>query len=138
MAITLDRQAVAQSCPDCGGSFTVIRGSVYDDGAPCGLYLIALHGHSPDGRLAHLAVALVDPAKEAPHPLAAAVVVTERPDQFDCQFVPGAESPWSGEAYLGEMLEPDMARHSPHRERFFAVADRAIGDLPEVADYFGR
>jgi hypothetical protein len=117
-------------------SFAVIRGTVYDDGAPCGLYLIALHGHSPDGRLAHLAVALLDRTGAAPHPLAAAVVVTARSDRFDCQFVPWAESPWSGEAYLGEMLEPDTARRSPHMERFFAEADRVIGDLPEVAAYF--
>ena len=106
------------------------------EGEPFGLYLIALHGHSPDGRLAHLAVALLQRTGAEPHPLAAAVVVTGKPNQFDYQFVSWTESPWSEEAYLGETLEPDDARRSPQRARFFSVADRVIEELPEVRDYF--
>ena len=60
MEITLDKQVAYQHCPECNADFPVIRGSVYDGGQGCGLYVIALHGHSPQGRLAHLAVALLD------------------------------------------------------------------------------
>jgi hypothetical protein len=49
--ITLDKQAVGQHCPVCGVDFTVVRGSVYDGEQPFGLYLIGLHGHSPEGCL---------------------------------------------------------------------------------------
>ena len=54
--ITLDRQVVSERCSDCEVDFTVVRGSVYDAGQPFALYLIALHGHSPEGQLAHLAL----------------------------------------------------------------------------------
>src|SRR5262245_30983446 len=68
--ITLDRQVVSQHCPDCDVDFTVVRGSVYDAGEPFGLYLIALHGHSAQGTLGHLAIAMLDRSGDVPHPKA--------------------------------------------------------------------
>jgi hypothetical protein len=136
MTITLDRQTVTQACPDCGVLFSVVRGSVYHDGSPCGLYLIALHGHSPDGRLAHLAVTLLDQAEVEPRPRAVALDVFTMTGQFGFRFVPWSDSPWGGEAYLGELHDPTEARSSPYRGRFFEVAERVVEDLPEVRDYF--
>lgn len=133
--ISLDRQAATAICPD-HGPYAVVRGACYEDGRPFGLYMIALHGHAPGGRLAHLAVALMGGDGAGPLPQAAAVVITGRPDRFECNFAPWAESPWSGETCLGEMLEPDDARHGPRRERFFGVTDRVVEDLPEVRLYF--
>jgi hypothetical protein len=85
--ITLDRQAVSQRCPECGTDFTGLRGSVYDAGEGFGLYLIALHGHSPQGRLGHLAVALLDRSEGEPVPMAAAMVVIAMPEQFGFELV---------------------------------------------------
>jgi hypothetical protein len=134
MQITLDRRTLSEWCSDRGTSFVVVRGSAYDSGRPFGLYLVALHGHSPDGRLAHIAVAIPD--RDQPRRIAAAILVTERSEQFDCQFVSWSDSPWRGEEYLGDMLEPENARGSAHRELFFAVVGRVIEDLPEVRGYF--
>jgi hypothetical protein len=136
MKITLDRQTVAKECSDCCVSFSVVRGSVYDAGQPVGIYLIALHGHSPDGRIAHAAVALLDRTAGEPHPVAAAILVTEMPQQFECQFVPWSESPFRDDTYLGEMLEPDVARQYPRRDLMFAIVDCMLDDLPEVQSYF--
>jgi hypothetical protein len=68
--IALDRQVLRQSCPGCGSEFVVVRGSVFESDRPIGLYLIALHGHTAGGRLAHLAL--------KPKPIWAACS-TERP-----------------------------------------------------------
>jgi hypothetical protein len=136
MQITLDRQTLTQECSDCGASFVVVRGSAYDSGRPLALFLIALHGHSPEGRVAHVAVAVMDGSRDEPHPIAMAVVVTDMRDQFGCRLVSWAESPWRGEAYLGEMLEPDAARSDPRRDIVFSVIDHVLGDLSEVQNYF--
>jgi hypothetical protein len=117
-------------------SSVVVRGSAYDGGHPFGLYLIAFYGQSLDDKIAHSAVALLDRTAAEPHPLAAAIVVPERRQQFDCQFVSWSESPWREEAYPGEMLEPDAARRNPHRDLICAVVDRVIEDLPDVQSYF--
>jgi hypothetical protein len=136
MTITLDKQVVMQDCPECEVQFTVVRGSVYGDGEPIGLYLIGLHGHSPDGLLGHLAIALLDRSAAEPRAYAAAMTVIAMPDQFGFKLVDWVVSPWRGEAYLGEMLTPSEVRSSSHRETFFHVADHVVEDLPEVYEYF--
>jgi hypothetical protein len=50
MESTLDRQVVSQRCSGCDAVFTGVRGSVFDVGEGVGLYLVALHGHSPQGQ----------------------------------------------------------------------------------------
>jgi hypothetical protein len=109
---------------------------VYDAGQGFGLYLIALHGHSPQGRLAHLAVALPDRSAGVPVPLAAAMDVLAMPDQLGFALVAWEASPWRGEAYLGRMLSPAEARASPHRATFFHVAEHVVEELPAVRAYF--
>lgn len=136
MEITLDKQVVSQRCPECETDFTVVRGSVYDGGQGFGLYLIALHGHSPQGRLGHLAVALLDRSGGQPVPLAAAMVVIAMPEQFGFSLVEWEASPWRGEAYLGRMLSPPEVRSSRHRPTFFHIAEHVVEELPEVRAYF--
>lgn len=136
--ITLDAQAVSQRCPECDADFTVVRGSVYDGGDGVGLYLIALHGHSSQGRLGHLAVALLDRSAGEPVPLAAAIDVITTPEQFGFSLVEWEASPWRGEAYLGRMLSPAEVRSSPQRPTFFHVAEHVVEDLPEVRAYFAE
>ena len=134
--ISLDRQVFAQKCPGCGATFDALRGSAYLEKEPFGLYMVALHGHSPYGLVAHLAVALRVHSEAGPPAEAAAIVVTSRPDRFECELVPWADSPWRKETYLGEMLGPDEVRNSPRRALFFSVVDRVVEDLPEVVAYF--
>lgn len=95
MQITLDQQTVSQVCRDSATSFSVVRGSVFDEGRPIGLYLIALHGHSPEGRLAHIAIATRGPADG---PIAMAIQVIETPDQIGFRLIDWSESPWQSEA----------------------------------------
>jgi hypothetical protein len=134
--ITLDRQAVSQHCADCGVTFTVVRGSVYDAGNPMGLYLIALHGHSRAGRMAHLAVAVLG-AKDC-SPLAAAMDVTATAEQFVFTLVDWDTSPWRKETYLGIMLGADQVRAQPERATFFHVAGHVTRELPEIRTYFAE
>jgi hypothetical protein len=117
--------------------FTVVRGSVYDGDEPFGLYMIGLHGHSPKGRLAHLAIAVLDRSGEKPHPYAVALNVIPLPEQLGFSAVDWAESPWRGETYLGEMLDRAQALASPHRPTFFHIAEHVVRDLVEVQAYFG-
>jgi hypothetical protein len=136
--ITLDKQVVSQRCPECEAEFTVVRGSVYDGGQGCGLYLIALHGHTPQGPLGHMAVAVLDRSGGQPVPLAAAMDVIATPEQFGFALVEWEASPWRGEAYLGRMLAPAGVRASPHRPTFFHIAEHVVKDLPEVRAYFAE
>lgn len=138
MGITIDAQTFTQTCPGCGADFTVVRGAAYEGGRGRGLYLIALHGHSPEGRLAHLAVALLDDAGGEQVPLAAAMDVTATPEQFRYSLVEWEWSPWRGEEYLGQMLAPDVVRASPLRAEFFRLATAVVNDNPEVQSYFAE
>lgn len=134
MEITLDRQAITQHCPECNDEFTVVRGSVYDAGTPFGLYLVALHGHSPQGRIAHLGVAVLDHSGGPPQAVAMDIIAT--PDQIGFTAIDWSNSPWRDEAYLGEMLDREQALASPSWSPFLRIAEHVVGDLPEVATYF--
>jgi hypothetical protein len=133
--ITLDTQVVSQRCPACDIDFTVVRGAVYDGGEGCGLYLIALHGHAPQGRLGHLAIAVVDDTAGQARPVAAAMDVTALPDQITFGLVAWEVSPWQDEGYLGQMLSPDQVRSSPLRPTFFHIAEHVVQEVSEVRDY---
>jgi hypothetical protein len=109
---------------------------VYDGGEGFGLYLIALHGHAPSGRLGHLAVAVLDRSRGRPRPVAAAMHVLALPGQWGFSLVAWESSPWRGEAYLGQMLSPEQVRAGPHRETFFHVASHVVEELAEVRAYF--
>jgi hypothetical protein len=83
----------------------VVRGSVFDEGNPIGLYLIALHGHDVSGRLAHLAIAVIDRSAIPSHRYAAAMVLRATAEQFTFSLEDWSASPWKDEKYLGEMLD---------------------------------
>jgi hypothetical protein len=136
LEITLQKQVVSQHCPACDLDFAVVRGPVYDEGQGYGLYLIALHGHSPEGRLAHLAIAILDRLGKQPRSVAAAMNVIMLPEEIGFSLVEWETSPWRSEAYLGEMLSPDQVRASPHRGTFFHIAEHVVRELPEVQAYF--
>ena len=131
--ITLDRQVVSRRCEQCGVEFVVVRGSVFERGRPIGLYLIGLHGHTAAGRLAHLALALLD---ESGMPIAVALDMTATPEDFGYSAVDWSDSPWKGETYLGLMLDRADALASPMKPKVFTVAGRIARDLPEVQHYF--
>ena len=134
MEITLDRQVVGQRCEACGVDFIVVRGSIFDGGRPVGLYMIALHGHSLENRLAHLALALL--GEDFGTPQTAAVDVIATPAQIGYAFVDWAESPWKGETYLGSMLDRSAVLGNPLKATFLRAAAHVVRDVPEVEAYF--
>lgn len=137
MKLTLDKQVVLQHCEACKLDFKVVRGSVFGDAT--GLYLIALHGHAPTGRLAHLSVSVLSPDVGAkPAPLAAAIEILATSTTFEMSLVESATSPWRNEHYLGQMLTPEVARASPLRPTFFQIASCVIERIPEVQAYFAQ
>jgi hypothetical protein len=136
LEITLDKQIVAERCLECDAEFVTVRGSVYNNGNAFGLYLIALHGHSPQGRLGHLAISLLAVSDGHPAPLAAAMNVISMPEEFGYALVEWESSPWWGEEYLGQMLRPTEVRSSPHRPTFFHIAEHVVAELQEVQAYF--
>ena len=136
MRISLDRQAVAEDCPDCGASFVVVRGSTYQEGVPCGLYVIALHGHSPDGRIAHLAVALLDPTGARARRSQPRSSSPRGPTGSTASSSRGPSRPGGKKSTSARCSSPTTARRSPHGVRFLSVAEHVIDDLPEVRDYF--
>jgi hypothetical protein len=135
MLISVDKQLVSQHCEACDADFVVVRGSVFDDGEPIGLYLIALHGHSPAGRIAHLAVAILDQTTPEPMSFAVAMDVMALPSEYAFKLVDWEKSPWRTEMYLGVMLSSDEVRKSPHRSAYFHISEHIVNDLEEVRDY---
>jgi hypothetical protein len=134
--ITIDRQVVVQHCEGCKRDFTVVRGSVFEEGEPFGLYLVALHGHAPGGRLAHLALGLLDRVQPTMPPVAVAIEVLATANEFRHSVVDWPESPWAHEEYLGRMLDREEALASPMKPLVFHVADHILEDVPEVQAYF--
>lgn len=136
MNLHLDKQIVLRHCPDCGAEFSVVRGSVYDNGDGIGLYLIALHGHSAYERVGHLAVAILESQSSPQMPLCAAMNVLASADQFGFVLVEWFESPWQGETYLGQQLTPEEVRASRHQSTIFHIAEHVVEDISEVQAYF--
>jgi hypothetical protein len=133
MKITLDRDTLEDTCHECESLFTVIRGSVYGDEQPFGLYLIALHGHSPNSKVAHLAVAVQSTEHEEPQ--AAAIVIGATGDNYTFGFTDWATSPWAEESYLGKQLDRRSALESDCRSMFLHIAEHIVYDLPEFEEY---
>ena len=134
--ISLDRQVVTKRCDACNLDFMVVRGSVFEGGRPFGLYLIALHGHSAEGRLAHLALGMTDHGHPDAPPVAVAIEVLATPTEFRHSLVNWPESPWASEGYLGLMLDRAEALASALKPLAFRVADHVLHDVPEVESYF--
>lgn len=136
MQLSLDRQVASQDCADCGVTYTVVRGSVYDEKEPIGLYLIGLHGHDAGGKCARLAIAVLDRSLGSPQAHAAAMVVRETVEQYTLSLEDWSTSPWKNEQYLGEMLNRKAVLGSDYKGLFFHIAEHLVGDLVEVQAYF--
>lgn len=132
MEITLDQQTVTEHCSACDVDFKVVRGSVFDEGEPFALYLIGLHGHAPNGRLAHLALGIL----RTSGPIAVAMDVSATSDQVVYSVQNWDSSPWAGESYLGEPMDREQFLAHPVKELAFHVADHVVHDPPEVESYW--
>ncbi len=96
--VSLDRQHATEICGHCQGSIAVSRGSVYEDGQPCGLYLVGMH-HCGGDRVALLALALRQPGGGPPQAVHLRVEATA--EAFEMMFLEPRESPWGTHHYWG-------------------------------------
>jgi hypothetical protein len=136
--ITINRQIISRRCEPCNVAFDVVRGSVFEDKHPLGLYVLALHGHSPRGRLAHLAVGVLDRRDPEAAPVAIALEVSATEGQFRQSVVEWAESPLAGETHLGRMLDKTEALASPLKPVAFQIADHLLREISEARSYFAQ
>jgi hypothetical protein len=130
--LTLDRQQASDTCEHCARPIPVVRGSIYDDGRPFGLYLIGMHRCSTDA-VAIMAVALS--LEDGGPPRVIHIRVDSGPDALEMRFIDPEISPWRTHRYLGAMLSAVEARVSPLRDRFLQVADRIVEDVPDVQTF---
>lgn len=133
MQVRLDCQKAERRC-ECGVTYPVVRGSVFDGTTPIGLYLVALHGHSEHGRLAHLAIALLQPTGD---PVAMAMRVHATPAEIQFSFVDWTDSPWRTERYLGHLWSAEEARASSLKADFLHVAEHVVTEIASIAKYIG-
>src|SRR5688572_15247548 len=116
----LDQQTVRQHCTHCGQEFDVSRGSAYDDGEPVALYLAGLHAcNGPP--VAHLAIAIRPEYRGNQQPEAILLQMWTTVDSVAMRVTDAAESPWSGERYLGRFLDRAEALESPLLETVFHI-----------------
>jgi hypothetical protein len=134
--ITLDRQVGKQRCGVCDVEFTVLSGPVLEDGHPFGSFIVGLHGHSRQARLAQLALALLDRREPEAAPIAVALEVSATPREFQITVVDWAQSPWAEETYLGRMLDRADVVDNPLRPVVLHLADRVLRELSEIQSYF--
>lgn len=131
--ISLDRQTFTETCPGCGASFSGVRGSIFEDGIPRGLYLVALHGHEA-AAVAHLAIARLTPESNQPQAVALRVSATD--EQFRFTFTDWRLSPWQNHDYLGSRLDRDAALVDVNRRSYLHIAEHVVSDLDEVKNFF--
>ena len=134
--ITVERHPGKHRCETCHVEFTVVSGAVLEDGHPLGSYIVGLHGHSSEGRLAQLALALLDRRDPQADPVAVALEVSATPREWRMTVVEWAQSAWAGETYLGRMLNRAEVVDNPLRSLLLDMADRVVRELPEVQSYF--
>jgi hypothetical protein len=134
--ITVERHLGKHRCEACHVEFSVLSGAVLEKGHPLGSYILGLHGHSGEARLAQLALALLDRRDPSASPVAVALQVSATEREFQMTVVDWAESPWAGETYLGKMLERVEVVENPLRSLLLDMADRVLRELPEVESYF--
>ncbi len=134
--ITLERHIGRQRCETCNAEFTVVSGPVFEDRHPFGSYIVGLHGHSSEGRVAQLALALLDRREPEASPIAVALEVSATPREFHMTVVDWTESAWAGESYLGRMLDRAEVVDNPLRPVVLDLAERVLRELSEVRSYF--
>jgi len=94
--------------------------------------MIALHGHSSEGRSAHLAVAVCSLEGEA---ASVAISVTAPCRNFHFRFVDWGTSPWNSED-LDNKIDREAALQSQFSATFLQAAEHVVRDVPEISDYF--
>ena len=134
--ITLERHVGTQRCEVCSVEVAVLSGAVLENGRPFGSYIVGLHGHSSEGRVAQLAVGLLDRREPGASPIAVALEVSATPREFRIRVVDWAQSPWAGETYLGRMLDRADVVDNPLRPVLLEMADAVLRELSEVRSYF--
>ncbi len=134
--ITLEKQVGKHRCGVCNVEFTVLSGSVFENKHRFGSYIVGLHGHSSEGRIAQLAVALLDRREPEAAPIAVALEVSATPREFRMTVVDWSQSPWAEEAYLGRMLDRADVVDNHLRPVVLDMAERVLSGLSEVRSYF--
>ena len=130
----LDQQDVRDRCSHCGREFVVSRGSVYEGDTGLALYIAGLHacGGPP---IAHVAIAIRPGYRNNLRPEAILLQMWATEDSVEMLVVDAAESPWSGEKYLGDLLNRDEALASPLLETAFRVAGQLARENTTVSGY---
>jgi len=132
--LRLDQQTVRQQCVHCGQEFDVSRGSVYEDGEGIALYLAGLHTCDRPP-VAHVAIAIRPGYRDNERPEAILLQMWTTEDSIAMHVTDAAESPWSGEQYLGRLLDRVEALDSPLLETVFHIAGHVARDNATVAAY---
>ena|SRR5688572_7627238 len=132
--LSLDQQTVRQHCAHCGQEFDVCRGSAYEDGEPVALYLAGLHACSGPP-IAHVAIAIRPGYRDNQQPEAILLRMWTTAASISMSVTNAAESPWSGERYLGHLLDRAEALESAFLETVFRIAGHVARDNPTVATY---
>ena len=130
--LSLNQQTASRICEACRHKYATVRGSVFADRVPVGLYLTALHGRAEGQPKAHLAVAILN--REEQRAYAAALRLSTSADDFLFTFENWERSPFRDDSYLGEMLDRVDALRSKHKEFFLRVAEHVVV-LPQVDAY---
>ena len=134
MDLSLDEQILWQRCAHCEREFVVSRGSAYEDGAGVALYVTGLH--ACDGPpVAHLAVAIRTGYRDNARSEAFLLQMWTTEDHVAMRLTDVAESPWSGEQYLGHLLDREEALASPLLEIVYHIAGHVARDNATVATY---
>jgi hypothetical protein len=134
--ITVERHVGTQRCQKCSVEFPVVSGAVREHRHPLGSYIVGLHGHASEGRLAQMALALLDRRAPEASPIAVALEVSATEREFRITVVEWAQSAWAEETYLGRMLGRSEILENPLRPLLLDMADRVLDELAEVRSYF--
>ena len=132
--LTIDFQDVFESCPHCEETFTVSRGSVYDNGEGASIYLAALH-ECGSGRTAHIAIAVKEGYGEFTETCAASIQIVNGGDDFEMSLVDPEYSPWKDLDYLGRMLRREELLSGSLKDTFFHIADHIVTENPTINTY---
>ncbi len=133
--ITFDREIATQRCDACNVDYTVVRGSIFDRGHPFGLYLATCHGHSTPGRVAYLAIGVLDRREPEAAPVAVALEVSAWSGELRQSVVEWAECPWVGAGYLGRRLDREDALAHVLRPVVSQLAGHLLSELAELKAY---
>lgn len=134
--ITVEKHIGTQRCQRCSTEFTAVSGAILEDQRPLGSYIVGLHGHANEGRLAQMALALLDRRAPEASPIAIALEVSATPRELRMTVVDWADSVWAGETYLGRMVGRVDIVDNPLRPLLLDMADRVLRGLSEVQSYF--